>query len=82
MYLLVLRASSTIAEESHLTVHVVTHSHLDAGWVYGVDKCYNTVVAIFDSVFSSLKDDKKRTYTVGDIYFFRRWYDTNLSAID
>ena len=55
-------------------MHVITHSHLDAGWVFSVDECYTTVEHIFDSVFLSLKDDDHRIYTVGDIYFFHRWY--------
>ena len=55
-------------------MHVVTHSHLDAGWVYTVNNCYSTVKYIFSSVLDSLKADKDRKYTVGDIYFFQRWY--------
>ena len=27
-----------------------------------------------------MKADSKRTYTVGDIYYFRRWYESELSA--
>ena len=51
MFLLALRISGELAEESHLTVHVVTHSHLDPGWVYDVEKCYDTSSHIFSSVF-------------------------------
>lgn len=57
-----------------VTIHVVTHSHLDAGWVYPVDRCYQTVAAIFDSVLEALLLNSERKYTVGDMYFFRRWY--------
>ena len=67
------------AEDSPLTVHVITHSHLDPGWVYDVEKCFETTVHILSSVFESLKQDSERSYTVGDIYFFRRWYETILS---
>ena len=28
---------------SKLTVHVVTHSHLDAGWIYDLNRCYLVV---------------------------------------
>jgi len=61
-----------------VTIHVVTHSHLDAGWVYDVDTCYKTVEHIFSSVLIQLMDDKEKTYTVGDLYFFKRWYETKL----
>jgi len=55
---------------SPITVHVVTHSHLDAGWVYDVDRCYETVHNVFTSVFEELLLDDAKTYTVGDLYFF------------
>ena len=63
-----------IANEKPLTVHVVTHSHLDPGWLLDVDTLYLTVEKIFDSVSESLLKDHERKYTLGDIYYFRRWY--------
>ena len=57
-----------------LTVHVVTHSHLDPGWLLDVDALYMTVEKIFVSVSESLLENSERKYTVGDIYYFRRWY--------
>ena len=66
--------------EVHVDMHVVTHSHLDAGWVYSVNKCYKTVKYIFNSVLKSLKEDKTRKYTVGDIYFFQRWFHEELDS--
>ena len=66
------------ASGEKITIHVVTHSHLDAGWVYDVETCYNTVRHIFSSVLDELLDDKTKTYTVGDLYFFKRWYETKL----
>ena len=70
LFITCLAQNAEIADD--LSLHVITHSHLDAGWVYPVDRCYTTVQAIFDSVFLSLKDDNHRIYTVGDIYYFRR----------
>jgi len=63
-------------------MHVVTHSHLDAGWVKGVRRCYQTAKVIFKSVISELEKDRKRTYTVGDIYFFRRFYFERIDLQD
>jgi hypothetical protein len=69
---LLLSLASAILFENNL--HVITHSHLDAGWVYSVDECYDVVENILDSVTESLVADKKRKYTIGDIYMFTRWY--------
>ena len=63
------------AEEEVVKVHVVPHSHMDAGWLYSVDYLYKYGASkIFTAIYNSLMADKKRTYTHGDIYFFRRWY--------
>lgn len=59
-------------------LHIITHSHLDAGWVQDVDTCFNVVKKIFSSVLESLLANKDRKYTVGDLYFFERWYKTVL----
>ena len=70
-------ANAVLAESTTkkpLTVHVVTHSHLDPGWLLDVDALYMTVEKIFDSVSKSLLENSERKYTVGDIYYFRRWY--------
>lgn len=63
-----------------LTLHIITHSHLDAGWVYNVDRCYDVVKNIFSGVFHQLLKNRARTYTVGDLYFFERWYKQELDA--
>ena len=36
-------ASQAIATSRPLTVHVVTHSHLDAGWLVDADTLFETV---------------------------------------
>ena len=49
---------------------------MDAGWLKTVDSYYNLgVEKILDSVLEELKKDKARTFTQGDIYFFKRWYN-------
>ena len=48
---------------------------MDAGWLKTYDDYYNSEVHhIFESVFKKLSSDKKYTYTLGDIAFFRRYY--------
>jgi alpha-mannosidase len=71
---------SVSAEKTKL--HVITHSHLDAGWVKDVDTCYLTVLAIFNSVLASLDENPSRKYTVGDLYFFERWFKTALTDVN
>lgn len=58
-----------------VNVHIVTHSHMDAGWRSTFDQYYEqSVRQIFDSVFEQLEADNRKTYTVGDIAFFKRYY--------
>ena len=57
-------------------MHFVPHSHLDAGWLQTYDQYYDgQVYAIFESVMEKLEHDKEVTYTVGDIAFFKRYYE-------
>jgi hypothetical protein len=56
--------------KSKIVLHVITHSHLDAGWVYDVDQCYVITKVIFTNVFEELLKNPVRKYTVGDLYFF------------
>jgi hypothetical protein len=57
-----------------INVHVITHSHLDAGWIYDYETCSKVVHHIFTSVFAALQKNPDRKYTVGDTFFFKRWY--------
>ena len=63
-------------DEDEVTVHFVPHSHMDAGWLKTYDRYYNDEVKIiFRSVFNKLETNEEYTYTVGDIAFFRRYWD-------
>ena len=65
-----------IANEKTI-VHFVPHSHMDAGWLKTYQQYYDQEVkVIFDSVFPKLIKDAKYTYTVGDIAFFRKYYES------
>jgi len=53
----------------------VPHSHMDAGWLFPVDYYYEQGVRhILTSVTEWLVDHQLAKYTIGDIYFFRRWF--------
>ena len=57
-------------------MHFVPHSHLDAGWLNTYDQYYEfSVRTIFESVFTKLEKDPSFTYTVGDLAYFRRYYN-------
>ena len=49
---------------------------MDAGWLRTYDTYYTTEVQhIFDTVINKLNYDRSMTYTVGDMAFFRRYYN-------
>ena len=59
-----------------IKVHWVPHSHLDAGWLRSYDYYYQYKVKdVFNSAITSLLEVSSRTYTVGDLAFFSRFFD-------
>ena len=71
-----------------ITVHLIPHSHMDAGWLMSADQYYYgehsskyCVKCIFDSLLKSLNKNNERTFTVSDIYYFNKWY-ANLQEIE
>ena len=49
---------------------------MDAGWLKTYDRYFNDEVKIiFGSVFKRLETNEEYTYTVGDIAFFRRYWE-------
>ena len=59
-----------------MDVHFVVHSHLDAGWLKTYEEYYQyDAKFIFDAVIDKLIADSIVTYTVGDLIFFRRYYE-------
>ena len=70
--------------EDKVTVHLVSHSHMDVGWLKTVDQCYfganNTIQRagcqyILDTVVAALAIDKRRKFTYAEQAFFQRWYE-------
>ena len=54
---------------------------MDAGWVDTYDQLYHErATGIFGSVFKLISERKDLTFTIGDHYFFRRWYENELNA--
>ena len=70
-------------EGSRLQVHLVPHSHDDAGWLKTVDQYYwglrqdiqpASVQYILDTVVASLGVNPNRRFTFAEISFFSRWW--------
>ncbi|KAI8433445.1 hypothetical protein MSG28_015480 [Choristoneura fumiferana] len=66
-----------------LNVHLIPHSHMDAGWVKTFDEYYfgskttistANVQLIFHSVLSELLHDKRRKFTFSEAGYFWRWW--------
>ncbi|KAL6770979.1 hypothetical protein ACKKBF_B33465 [Auxenochlorella protothecoides x Auxenochlorella symbiontica] len=70
--------------DGKLNVHLVCHTHDDAGWLKTVDQYYwganNTiqdagVQYILDAVVAALAANKDRKFTYAEMSFFQRWWD-------
>lgn len=63
-----------------LNVHIIPHTHDDAGWLFTFDSYYkgeNTfgcVECTLNTMFSSLMQDPSKTFTYVEIGFFEKWY--------
>lgn len=63
-------------------VHFVPHSHLDAGWLKTYDEYWEErVESIFKSVFNFMMQHPSVTYTIGDLAFFRRFYEESYDTM-
>ena len=66
-----------INSNEKITVHILSHSHDDPGWIKTFDQYYNDQVEkILNNVVYSLKKDKKRKFIYSEISFFRKWYES------
>ncbi|CAK1546529.1 unnamed protein product, partial [Leptosia nina] len=72
-----------------LNVHIIAHSHMDAGWVKTFDEYYYgtktsvstaNVQMIFHSVLSELLHDKRRKFTFSETAYFWRWWKEQRGA--
>lgn len=67
--------------EEPITVHVIPHTHDDAGWLwtlnqyfYGTGSANVSVQKILDNFVLSLYDKKDRTFIYVEMAFFTKWY--------
>lgn len=60
--------------ESIPEIHIVPHSHDDAGWQVTVDEYqFSTVDAILDTVLIQLEKNSNRTFVYGEMNFLASW---------
>lgn len=64
-----------------INVHIVPHSHDDAGWIYSFENYYTgnnnsgtCVKCILDNMVKSLKNKSERKFTIIEISYFHKWY--------
>ena len=57
------------------TIHIIPHSHMDAGWLKTIDELKPKLNNILTSVVETLSADPEAKYTQGDIFLFSTWYE-------
>ncbi|XP_057366002.1 lysosomal alpha-mannosidase-like [Daphnia carinata] len=78
-----------LEKEGFINVHLVAHTHDDAGWLKTVDQYYYGarnqiqeagVQYIIDSVVDELKDHPDRRFIYVEMAFFSRWWEEQNDA--
>lgn len=67
---------STAAEtSSKIRVHIVPHSHMDAGWLSTFEEYSDEwVTKILTSVTQKMVKNPQYKFTIGDVAYFQNWY--------
>jgi hypothetical protein len=64
-----------VLSQRPVTVHVIPHSHDDAGWLMTMDEYFNTQVkSILDTVTQSLTNNPKLTFHQVEQIYFNKWW--------
>jgi len=75
---------ATASSKSRLQIHIVPHSHDDAGWLKTVDQYYYGlrqdiqpagVQYTLDTIITSLAANPNRRFTFAEMAFFERWWN-------
>ncbi len=62
-------------------IHLIPHSHNDAGWIYTFKEYYDGLDPRFctkcelDTILSAMQVEKTRTFSWSEISFFKLWYE-------
>ena len=68
-------SQKTSQDEEVINVHVIPHTHDDAGWIMTMQEYYDRRVKnILDNMMVSLKENPDRTFIYVEQAFFTMWY--------
>ncbi|KAL3227486.1 hypothetical protein MRX96_004190 [Rhipicephalus microplus] len=63
------------SKSGYINVHVLSHSHMDAGWLQTLDAIYETyATTIYDTTTSALLQKSSRRFVSAENVFFARWW--------
>ncbi|XP_077497606.1 lysosomal alpha-mannosidase-like [Amblyomma americanum] len=66
----------------HINMHVLSHSHLDAGWIEPLDTIYeNSVRLIYNTSLDALSQNPNRRFVSAENIYFSRWWREQPSDI-
>ncbi|XP_064486653.1 lysosomal alpha-mannosidase-like isoform X2 [Ornithodoros turicata] len=70
------RAVCPESHENYINVHVICHSHNDAGWLETVDAIYDSAVShIYSTTTRAMLHYPSRRYVSAENVFFSRWWN-------
>jgi len=78
-----LNKNSSDPNADPIIMHIMPSSHMDTGWIYTFEEYYKgtnsqdggCVKCILDNVSDSLKKNSERKYDIGEVSFFKRWWN-------
>jgi lysosomal alpha-mannosidase len=82
LVILILFIIGFIRSDEPVTIHVVPHTHDDAGWLWTFQDYFEgnegapSVKNILDNFIVSLNDNPERTFIYVEMAFFTKWYKT------
>jgi hypothetical protein len=60
-----------------INLHIVPHSHTDAGWIEPIDWYYkNFIVNIFSNIVEEMYNNKNITFVWADTNYLHQWYES------
>lgn len=60
----------------HINLHVLSHSHMDVGWLQTVDEIYRTIVKnIYNTTIRALDKNHQRRFVAAESAYFSRWWN-------
>ena len=61
---------------SEINIHIIPHSHTDAGWIESIDWYYNNWVKnIFSNIFEEMYENKDITFVWADTNYLHQWFE-------